>query len=390
MATGRAGSVLIGALVVYFFANQTQVGWLYVMSALLAGVVIAAWWGGRGTLRGISGERKLGDSVSGDLYEGDPITVTFRLAKQGRGGAQIRLTEDCPLAEPAKRRMPLFIPDLPGGSAVEFSYDLDLYKRGVYRFPALTLTSGAPFGLFRRSLELDVPTRAIVYPEIRHIQRIDFLDRQFAPQVTRQSAGLGYEVFGLRPYRPGDSPRHIHWRSVARTGGQQLFSKEFADETQPGVVLALDLYAHPYAISDSKHTPFEYAVKIAASIGDYARRLNYPLTLATNDRRLPPPNGAITLAMLLEYLARVEPQGDEPLTLRGIGHAFVIAVLPYPDGQIGGVLRELAARGLPVLAYVLDPASFPDPLPVDAAAFASGLAVDGVETRLVRYGEDWS
>lgn len=391
MPTGRAGAVVIGALVLYFFANQTQVGWLYVMSALLAGVVVAGWWLSRGTLRGIAGTRRLGDGLTEELYEGDPVAITFRLTKGGRGAAaQVRLNEVCPLAEPDKRTMPLYIPQLPGGGAVEFSYELDVYRRGVYAFPPLTLTTGVPFGFFRRQTVIDVPTRALVYPETRRVERIDFLDRQLTPQITRQTAGVGYEVFGLRPYRPGDSPRHIHWRSVARTGGQQLFSKEFADETQPGIVLTLDLFAHPYAATASKHTPFEWAVKIAASVGDYARRLNYPLTLVTNDRRLPAPNGALTLTTLLEYLARVEPVGDEPLHLTGIGAAFVIAVLPYPDEAAGGVLRQLAARRLPVLAYILDPASFPDALAVDAGAFAAGLQADGVETRLTRYGEDWT
>ena len=44
MPTSRSGVVLIGALVLYFFANQTQVGWLYVMCAVLAGTVLSAWW----------------------------------------------------------------------------------------------------------------------------------------------------------------------------------------------------------------------------------------------------------------------------------------------------------------------------------------------------------
>jgi uncharacterized protein (DUF58 family) len=392
MPTGRAGAVLIGALVLYFFANQTQVGWLYVMSALLAGVIGAGWWLSRGTLRGISGMRRLGDGLLDEWHEGDPVTITFRLSKSGRGaGAQIRLNEVCPLAEPAKRVMPLYIPQLPAGGAVEFNYELDIYRRGVYAFPPLTLTTGVPFGFFRRSVVLDVPTRALVYPEVRYIERIDLLDRQLTPQVTRQKAGVGYEVFGLRPYRPGDSPRHIHWRSVARAGGQQLFSKEFADETQPGLVLALDLFAHPYAATESKHTPFEWAVKIAASVGDYARRRQYPLLLVTNDRKLPAPSGALPLPLLLEYLTRVEPTGDEPLRVDGIGAAFVIAVLPYPDEAAGGALRALAARRLPVLAYILDPVSFPAALEgADAAAFAAGLRADGVETRLIQYGEDWT
>ena len=76
-----------------------------------------------------------------------------------------------------------------------------------------------------------------------------------------------------------------------------MVSKEFADETQPGVTLALDLFRHPYAPAETKHTPFEWAVKVAASIGDYANRRGYPLTLATNDEALPAPVGSDQLVL---------------------------------------------------------------------------------------------
>jgi len=212
--------------------------------------------------------------------------------------------------------------------------------------------------------------------------------------VTRPSAGIGYEVMGLRLYRPGDSPRNIHWRTVARTG--QLVSKEFADETQPGVTLALDLFHHPYAASDSKHTPFEWAVKVAASIGDYANRRGYPLTLATNDDALPAPAGAISWYALLQYLARVQPVGDLPLAqalARVPTQAFVIAVLPYPDRGIVGLLRELHFQKARVLAVILDPETFPNFADtVGVAALAGELQAAGVETRLIRFDdstEDW-
>ena len=178
-------------------------------------------------------------------------------------------------------------------------------------FRALELDSRAPFGFFKRARDSTCLRRRWSIPKSSRCSHFDLLDRQFAPQVTRPTAGIGYEVMGLRPYRPGDSPRHIHWRTVARTG--QLVSKEFADETQPGVTLALDLFHHPYAAIESKHTPFEWAVKVAASIGDYANRRGYPLTLATNDDALPAPVGAISWYALLQYLARVQPVGDLPL-----------------------------------------------------------------------------
>lgn len=380
--------LLIGAVVVYFFANQTQVGWLYVMSAALAAVVLASGWMNRGMLRRIEGDRMLGDLDDADLYEGDEIQVTLTLHNTGASGAaQLRLTESCPLAAPDKRTLPIFVPSLPGRASARLEYTVTLDRRGVYQFPALPLETCAPFGFFSSKRSLDVPTGALVYPEVRPLRRLDLLDRQLAPQVARPSAGVGYEVMGVRPYRPGDSPRHIHWRSVARTG--QLISKEFADETQPGMTLALDLYQHPYAETESKQTPFEWAVKAATSIGDYALRRGYPLSLVSNDDALPAPPGAVGREALLQYLARVQPTGARTLAgaLAQPMQAFVAVVLPYPDEAILDALTGL--RGQRVLVVLLDGASFPAG-GAEARHLAGELRAIGIETRLIVYGVDWA
>lgn len=390
--TGRTVVVGIGAVVLYFFANQTQVGWLYVMAALIMGLLPAAWWLGRRGVRGVTASRRVGDGLTGELYENDEIAITLSLRGGQGGGAQIRLVEACPLAAPdaPERAARLYVPSLPARSAVHFTYAIEVYKRGVYQFPPLTLETRAPFGFFARTHVIDEPSPTLVYPEVKRLARFDFLDRRHAPQVTRPSVGVGYEVMGLRGYRTGDSPRQIHWRSVARTG--QLISKEFADETQPGALLALDLFAHPYAQAETKHTPFEWAVKAAASIGDYALRIGCPLTFTSNDDNLPAPPGMIGFDALLQILARVQPVGDVPLIdrLRVNGQGYVVVVLPYPDSSVTEMLIGLT-RAASVLAVIGDPHSFPDAPPDDtprADDLATSLQAGGVQVRVIRFGDD--
>jgi uncharacterized protein (DUF58 family) len=389
--TTRAATLFTAGVVIYFFANQTQVGWLYVMAALLGGLVLAAGWLNRRTLRGIAGERRFDQAR--DLYEGDELSIQFTLRQMsGVGSAQIRLTEVCPLAAPdsPQRQVKLFVPSLPAKSAVQFDYSVTIDRRGAFAFPDLTLASSAPFGLFRRQQTLSIPTRALVYPEVRPLARLELLDRQLAPQMTRPAAGVGYEVMGVRPYRIGDSPRHIHWRSVARSG--QLVSKEFADETQPGLTLALDLFAHPYLPTEGKHTPFEWAVKLAASIGDYAHRKGYPLSLLTNNEAWPAPSGMVAWIALLEYLARVQPTGDKPLAHSLTSQptqAFVAAILPWPDPRLVNALLELHHRKQQVLAVVLDPATFPTG-GESGGSLAGALTAAGITVRKVGFGADWA
>jgi uncharacterized protein (DUF58 family) len=392
MPTSRTITFLMAAFVLYLFANQTQVGWLYIMSALLGGTVLAALLLSRGTLRGIHAERNLGEGASEEYYEGDETFVRLKLSKAGRTGvAQVSVTERCPLVAPEHpyRNLQIFVPTLPAGGTVEFTYDIVLDRRGLHEFSPLEFVSGAPFGFFRHRQSLSIPTRVLVYPEVRPLHRLSLLDRRNAPEVARPRAGMGYEVMGVRPFRSGDTPRHIHWRSVARTG--QLISKEFADEAQPGVTLVLDLYRHPYPETESKHTPFEWGVKAAASIGDYARQKNYPMYLLADEGALPVPSGAVAWSALLQWLARVQPSGWQSLgdVLQRQTQALVAVILCWPDMSAVEPLLDLRRRGADVLAAVPDPATFPDG-GESASALAKALAGAGVDVRLLEYGGDWA
>ncbi len=393
MPTSRAYTFVAASAVIYLFANQTQVGWLYVVAALLLGTVIAAWRLNRNALKGLSGTRKVGTALEADLYEGDETSVELTIRKtSGMNASHIRLNESCPLVAPDDqyRLTKLFIPSLPTESAVQFRYDITLDRRGLHEFPALDIASGAPFGMFQRKGTLSIPTRTLVYPEVRPLERMELLDRKLTAQIARPRAGVGYEILGVRPYRTGDSPRHIHWRSVAKTN--QLISKEFADEAQPGLTLVMDLCAHPYPQTLTKHTPFEWAVKCAASIGDYARHKGYSLHLLSDDEALAAPTGAVSWMALLQYLARIQPTGKRHLG-QVIGQQptqnFVAVILPWPDERVIQPLTELYRQRIEVLAVILDPQTFPEK-GISAQGLSGQLTTAGIETRLVQFADDWA
>jgi uncharacterized protein (DUF58 family) len=324
MLTSRAYWFFFAAFLFYLFANQTQIGWLYSVTALLAGCVFAAWFVGWGSVRKITGRRAIqrdgaaraqhsaplqdGSVETLDenrarhilplqdempLHEGDEIAVTLTLEnRRGLPAAQLNVTEICPLANPEGEQhlVTMFVPAVPARGSLAFTYEFAIHRRGAYQFPSVEVKTRAPFGFVRRQGRLDVPTSCLIFPEFKRLERLPLLDKQVAAQWTYPKAGQGSEILGVRPYRPGDSPRHIHWRSVARTG--QLISKEFAEETQPGLTLILDRYT-PYEAEQqfwatnkaderpslTKHTPFEMAVKCATSVADYALRRRFALYL---------------------------------------------------------------------------------------------------------------
>lgn len=89
-------------------------------------------------------------------------------------------------------------------------------SRGVARLGRVRLGSTFPFGLLARTRVIDLTAEILVYPRP-------------SPGIARgEEGGVGEEgpavrsgddgdLHGLRPYRPGDRPRAIHWPSSARS-----------------------------------------------------------------------------------------------------------------------------------------------------------------------------
>lgn len=390
--TSRTIAFLIAAFFFYSFANQTQVGWLYVIAALMVGVVLAGYILNRGALRGVSAQRNLQQAAEMDLHEGDDIRITLNIRnRHSLPAIHLEVTETCPLADPdaelSESRM--FVPVLP--DEVSFTYETAIYRRGLHHFPPLRVASRAPFGFFRREQNIALGTPTLVYPQVRKLGHFALLDRQPAAELAVPRAGLGSEVIGVRPYRPGDSPRHIHWRSVARRG--ELVSKEFVEESQPGVTLVLDRHQPLNPTPATKHTPFEMAVKCAVSMAEYAVRQGYPLHLAVDSEDMAAPGGALVWDALMQYLARVQPRAVASLA-DVVGYQpmqqFVAIALCWPDDAALEAIFALKHRGYRVFVALPDAVTFPIASAPSARPFADALASADIDVRIIAHGADWA
>lgn len=85
---------------------------------------------------------------------------------------------------------------------------IDLNHRGWFQLPRLIVSSSFPSGLFRAWKVLKQPDPILVYPS-----RTGKKDFPLNSIQMENSLGLIREI---RDYRPGDSPKRIHWRSLAK------------------------------------------------------------------------------------------------------------------------------------------------------------------------------
>jgi uncharacterized protein (DUF58 family) len=391
--TARAVSFLIASFIFYFFANQTQIGWVFVLSVVLLVVVIVGYVLNRGILRGVSATRTL-SPISDSHYEDDELAVTLWFGSRRIGVPQVQISETCPLADPHgdSHDIRMYLPYL-NAQGVSFTYPIRIYRRGLHSFAPIQVRTRAPFGFFHREKKLTIETSILVYPLVKPLSRLALLDKQPMASMSYPKAGVGNEVMGVRDFRTGDSPRHIHWRSVARKG--VLISKEFAEETQEGLTLFIDRYA-PYDNAYSKHTPFEMGIKCAVSIADYALQRGFSLFLRAYDADFALPTHSIAWESVLQYMARV-PSNAQPhlheLLQRTSVQQFVAVIVVWADERVIEPLIALKRRGINVLVIAIDGASFNHVHPTLNATsiqpLVDALTAHEIAVKRVGYGEAW-
>ena len=90
------------------------------------------------------------------------------------------------------------------------------------------------------------------------------------------------DLHGLRPFRPGDSPRWIHWRTSARRNEKMV--REFERASGQNLIVVVDC-AHQQAPADRPDPQFEELLSLAATIcWEWGQHNNDQLFLLVADR----------------------------------------------------------------------------------------------------------
>lgn len=213
----RAGLVLALLLVIMLLGAINYANNLgYLFTFLLASVAVVAILH---TYRNLLGLR-VQPAALPTAFAGETLSVPVEI--DNPGGRDALAVEIHWPGEPAARPL-----DIPAGQRAIAHLPLHLPRRGRHPLPRFVITGRFPLGLFRAWAHVHPARQLLVYP--RPVSRATLPPPSTWRASLDGAQGRGSDDFsGLRPYHAGDSPRHIHWKALARQQG--LLTKQFSGD----------------------------------------------------------------------------------------------------------------------------------------------------------------
>jgi uncharacterized protein (DUF58 family) len=222
--------------------------------------------------------------TSRSVHAGDRMEVKVELWNKKKRWPSMGITIDEPhlisqnissASHKTPRSRSLYLFSLRSQTQEEISYTVPTVSRGIYLLRGARLHTQFPFGLFEKSIRLSIESKLIVYPKINHrglkysktLQRdgdelqVDTPSAQPGRPIQRgheegphsvralRTSQRGEHLARLRPLRPDESIRWVHWRASAKRG--VWITREFEPTSQ----LERSIFLNPYYIASDDLSP---------------------------------------------------------------------------------------------------------------------------------------
>jgi len=194
--------------------------------------------------------------------------------------------------------------------------------------------------------------------------------------------GFNVEFAEYREYSPGDDPRYLDWRVLARS--DRFFVKQFEAETNLNCYILLDA-SGSMEFGHSGATRLDYAASLAAALSLLMLRQGDQVGLITFDTQtrafIPPRGNARHFVAIREILERVRPGGDTRLaavlheTAERVRRRSLIVILSdfldHPEEVMRGLQHFRHRRHEVIALHLLDDAEIE--FPFDRVTLFEGM-----------------
>lgn len=149
------------------------------------------------------------------------------------------------------------VPSISAGGTVDVDATFTPSARGLRGVSSVTAAVDGPFRLTQFKKKVSTGLKVAVAPPFVQLTGPGTTGRPNPlAETDRLSRGTTTRDFYTREYTPGDDLRHVHWKTVARTG--QLVVRQEADEDNPAAAVIV----HGEGMSN----PVEFDLLVAAAM----------------------------------------------------------------------------------------------------------------------------
>ncbi|MBI4219968.1 MAG: DUF58 domain-containing protein [Chloroflexi bacterium] len=357
MIRRRGVGLLVVAVIGFFVASATRVGWLHLATALLAGALILSAVFPQLSLFRLKAEarfvprRQRPDDlvpITGEKVDIEISVKNGSIAPRFFVAATPMTTMDPALPRGSPRAGVLFA-HVRGKATATCGLETVANARGLHRIRQVTLECRAPFGLFRARRRRQAEGEVLVYPAWFPLRETRLLDAVHGDMSGRRPARRGDEIATSRRYIAGDALRDIHWKNTARTGRPMV--REFDAGIEETVTIVFETGS---TLGSGAESTLEYAITLAASVSGAVIARGGAVQIATG-REIGEP--IYDWSEVMRMLAVVEPSGEVTMVAalnraQLAGRIFAVVSGAHHAQMLA--LLSAARRGLGVACVVLE------------------------------------
>lgn len=323
------------------------------------------------------------------------VTITVEL-RASAAIPHLELHLPLPPALQAVDNRPELATTLRAGESRTLRWQVRCERFGAHPLDGVQLRVHDSLSLLVRDATLPLRRVVRVYPHPeRMTASLQAMHTQMRSGNRRSRAlGSGIEFAGIRPFVPGDRPRHVNWRMSTRH--RSLYVDEFHPERNADVVLLLDSFSD---VGHRDHSTLSLGVHATAALASsfLAERDRVGVVgYGGMVRWLLPGMGGLQQQRILDALLDTEVslhyawKGIDLLPPRLLPpSALVLVVSPLVDERMLTVIADLRGRRYDVAVLEISPIPFaaPGTAATDALAWRVWVLQRGaLRQRLLRSG----
>ena len=307
-----AGSLYVLVVIfMYLAASNSQASLLFGLFGLMVGTMAVSMLISRTMLARLSVTRVAPEHAT----VGRPAVITYRFTNRKRFWPSLAVTlAELDGVEGFTVQPSTYLLHAAAGATSTITMPFVPKRRGVHSLKQYQLATSFPFGFIKRAVVRKHPDSIIVFPPLGrvdpHLLDLCSPGDKTGPSVRPRRGGED-EVYGLKEFRRGESPRRIYWRRSAKAG--TLVAKEMTQVSPPRMMILVDSFLP--GPSRAEHARVEHAIAMAASLAEWAleQGLAVGVLAWTGDWTiLPPTRGKRQTREILAVLARIPVNTSQP------------------------------------------------------------------------------